>query len=61
MLPTSKTLPRKFIVVTTSTKTNKRINNSKLKNPITVTKQKHTIHRRVERSLEQGLTYRDAD
>ena len=61
MLPTSKALFRKFIAHTTSTKTNKRMNNSKLKNVITVTKQKHTIYRRVERSLEQGLTYRAAD
>ena len=60
MLPTKKTLPKKIIVHTKSTKTNKRNNNSKLINAITVTKQKHAVHNRVRRSLEHGLTYRTA-
>ena len=42
MLPRNKTLPRKFIVDTKSVKTNKRNNNSKLINGITVTKQENT-------------------
>ena len=43
MIPRSKTLPRKLILHTKSTKTNKR-NTSKLINEITVSKEKHTIH-----------------
>ena len=60
MLPKSKTFPRKFIVHTKSSKTNKR-NSSKLINEITVSKEKHTIHRRIERSVEYVLTYRVVD
>ena len=43
MIPRSKTLPRKLILHTKSTKTNKR-NTSKLINEITVSKEKHAIH-----------------
>ena len=56
MLPKNKTLSRKFIVHTKSTKGNKRNTNSKLINAITVTNQEHTIHSRAERRVEYGLT-----
>ena len=57
MSPRNKTLSRKFIVHTKSEKTNKLMNNSKLINAITVTKEKNTIHSRVESSVAYGLTY----
>ena len=57
MLPRNKTLPRKFIVDTKSVKTNKRNNNSKPINAITVKKQENTIHSRLERRVECGLIY----
>ena len=60
MLPRNKTLPRKPIVHTKRTKTNKR-NSSKLIKQITVTKEEHTIHSRGECSEEYVLTYRIAD
>ena len=56
MLPTNKTLSRKFIVHTKSAKTNKRFNNSKVINAIIVTKKKHTINSIVEGNVECGLT-----
>ena len=61
MLPKNKTLPREFIKHTNSTKANKRTNDSKLINAITVTKQKHTIHSRLESNLEYGITCRVLD
>ena len=57
MLSRNKTLPRKFVVDTKSVKTNKRNNNSKLLNAVTVTKQENTIHSRLERREECGLIY----
>ena len=57
MLPRNKTLPRRLIVHTKSGKGNKRNYNSTLINAITVTKQEHSIHSRLERSVECGLTY----
>ena len=57
MLPRNKTLPGNVIVHTKIPKRNKTNNNSKLINSITVTKQEHSIHGRVERSVECGLTY----
>ena len=59
MIPRSKTLPRKLIVHTKSTKTNKR-DSSKLINEITVSKEKHTIHSTVACGVEFVLTYRFA-
>ena len=56
MLPRNKTLPTKLIVHKKIAKTNKRNNNSKLINAITVTKQGHSIHSRIQRSVECGLT-----
>ena len=60
MLPRSKKLLRKLILHTKSTKTNKR-NSLKLRNEITVSKEKHTIHSKVECGVEYVLTYRVAD
>ena len=57
MLPRNKALPTKLILHTKSTKINKRNYNSKLINAITVTKQEHSIHSRIEGSVECGLTY----
>ena len=57
MLPRKKSLATKLIVHTKIAKTNKRNNNSKLINAITVTKEEQSIHRRLERSVECGLTY----
>ena len=57
MLPRNKTLPKKFIVDAKSVKTNKRNNNSKLINAITVKKQENTIHSRLERRVQCGLIY----
>ena len=56
MLRKNKTLPRNVIVHTKIAKSNKRKNNSILINAITVTKQEHSIHSRLERSVECGLT-----
>ena len=59
-LPRNKTLSRKLIAHTKIIKTNKR-NSSKLINEITVSKEKHTIHSRVECSEEYVLNYKVAD
>ena len=59
MIPRSKTLPRKLIVHTNSTKTNKR-DTSKLINEITVSKEKHTIPSTVAWGVEYVVTYRVA-
>ena len=57
MLAKNKTLPRNLIVDTKIAKSNKRKNNLILINAITVTKQEHSTHSRLERSVECGLTY----
>ena len=57
MLRKNKTLPTNVIVHTKIAKTNKRNNNLKWINAITVTKQEHNIYSRLERSVECGLTY----
>ena len=57
MLPRNITLPGEVIVHAKIAKTNKRNNNSKLINAITVTKQENTIHSRPERRVECGLIY----
>ena len=53
----NKTLPRNVTVDTKIAKSNKRKNNSILIDAITVTKQEHSIHSRLERSVECALSY----
>ena len=56
MLPRKKTLPADVIVHAKFAKSNKTKNNSILTNAITVTKQEHSIHIRLERSVKCGST-----
>ena len=53
----NKTLPRNITVDTKIAKSNKRKNNSILIDAITVTKQEHSIHSRLEPSVECALSY----
>ena len=56
LLPRNKTLPRRLIVHSKSAKGKKRNYNSTLINAIIVTKPEHSIHSRLERSVECGWT-----